>query len=64
MAKYELAKYVDEKNGKVKDCVIVQIIVRGIVRGIPMGRGALGLWIKSRVGANILSGSIDCTVPT
>ena len=41
MAKYELAKYDVEKNGKVKDCVIVQIIVRGIVRGDTHGAGEL-----------------------
>ena len=33
VAKYEIAKYV-VKNGKVKDCIIVQII-RGLVRGYP-----------------------------
>ena len=37
------------KNGKVKDCVIVQI-VREIVRRTPMGRGTLDPWLKSRVG--------------
>ena len=48
------------KNGKVKDCVIVQI-VRGIVRRTPMRRGTLDPWFKSRVGPIFLRGSIDCT---
>ena len=49
------------KNGKVKDCVIVQI-VRGIVRGIPMDRlGSFRSLVQVRAGANILWGSIAST---